>query len=159
MTALPVEARSDVDWMQLALAEARASAEALEIPVGCVIVSGGRVIGRGHNRVRAMQDPTAHAEVIALSAAAATLGDWRLNDATAYVTTEPCVMCMGAFYLARVARIVYGAQEPKFGACGSRVDLTRIPGFNHTLRVEGGVLAEESASLLREFFRALRRDA
>ena len=152
-------AASDERWMRLALQEAQQAAREREVPVGCVIVFDERLLGRGHNRIEALRDPTAHAEIVALSAAAAALGDWRLGGAQAFVTAEPCVMCMGAFYQARVARVVFGAPEPKFGACGSRVDLTHIAGFNHTLAVDGGVLAEESAELLREFFRSLRRDA
>lgn len=145
--------------MRLALHEAQRAAERDEVPIGCVITLDGRLLGRGHNRIEGLRDPTAHAEILALSAAAGARGDWRLTGADAYVTAEPCVMCMGAFYHARIARVVFGALQPKFGACGSRVDLTHIAGFNHTLAVEGGVLAEESAKLLREYFRALRRDA
>jgi len=149
----------DAHWMRLALREAQQAAEEGEIPVGCLIVAGARPLGRGRNRVEALQDPTAHAEMLAISAAASALGGWRLLGTTAYVTLEPCLMCMGAFYQARVERIVYGAAEPKFGACGSRLDLTRSPGLNHTLRVESGVLAEPSTQLLRQFFRRLRNAA
>ncbi len=148
----------DAHWMRRALKEAREGAEAGEVPIGCVIVGeGGQLLGRDHNRVEALQDATAHAEILAISAAARTLGSWRLLGATAYVTAEPCAMCMGAFHQARVDRVVYGAAEPKFGACGSRLDLTQLEGLNHTLRVEGGLLADEAAELLREFFRTLRR--
>ena len=143
--------------MQLALQEAHRAADEGEVPVGCAVVRTGRVIGRGYHRVEALQDPTAHAEILALSAAAQTIGSWRLTDAAVYVTLEPCTMCMGAFYQARIGRVVYGAREPKFGACGSLLDLTRAEGLNHTLLVEGGLLAEESAALLRSFFRSLRR--
>lgn len=146
----------DAHWMGLALREAAAAKETGEVPVGCVIVKEGRILGRGHNRVEAIQDPTAHAEILAISAATEAIGSWRLLDATAYVTCEPCMMCMGAFHLARVTRVVYGAPEPKFGACGSRLDLTGVDGLNHTVNVEGGLLAEESAELLRSFFCALR---
>jgi tRNA(adenine34) deaminase len=142
--------------MQLALEQARAAADEGEVPIGCVVVTEGRLLGRGHNRVEALQDPTAHAEILAISAAARTVGSWRLLGAAAYVTAEPCAMCMGAFYQARLERIVFGAPEPKFGACGSRLDLTEIEGLNHTVRVEGGLLAGESAALLRSFFRSLR---
>jgi tRNA(adenine34) deaminase len=146
----------DAHWMELALREAAAAADTGEVPVGCVIVKEGRILGRGHNRVEVSQDPTAHAEILAISAATETVGSWRLLDAIAYVTCEPCMMCMGAFHLARVSRVVYGAREPKFGACGSRLDLTGVDGLNHTLCVEGGLLADESAELLRRFFCALR---
>jgi tRNA(adenine34) deaminase len=144
--------------MRRAIEEARQAAEEGEVPVGCVIAHEGRLIGRGRNSVERLQDPTAHAEILAISAAAGTLGTWRLEGATAFVTVEPCAMCMGAFHQARVARVVYGAREPKFGACGSRVDLTRIPGLNHALAVEGGLMAAEVAELMREFFRRLRRE-
>lgn len=147
----------DLHWMQRALAEARGAADCGEVPVGCVIVGQSRILGRGHNRVEGLQDPTAHAEILAISAAAGTIGSWRLTGTTAYVTVEPCAMCMGAFYLARVARVVYGAREPKFGACGSCLDLTAADGLNHTLRVEEGLLADEAAALMRHFFKSLRR--
>jgi tRNA(adenine34) deaminase len=147
---------SDAAWMRQALEEARRAADEGEVPVGCVIVLGDRIVGRGRNRVEGLQDPTAHAEILALSAAAGTLGTWRLDEATAFVTLEPCMMCLGAFHQARVARVVFGAAEPKFGACGSRLDLTGSLGLNHAVRIERGVVAEESADLLRRFFRALR---
>ena len=146
--------------MRRGLELARLAAESGEVPIGCVLVSAeGHLLGQDHNRVESLQDPTAHAEVLAISAAAHALGSRRLNGAVAYVTTEPCAMCMGAFYLARVDRVVFGTRAPKFGACGSRLDLTRVEGLNHTLRVEGGLLAEESAELLRDFFRSLRGDS
>jgi tRNA(adenine34) deaminase len=153
---VPDEREAGTAWMRRAIEEARQAAEEGEVPVGCVIAHEGRLIGRGRNSVERLQDPTAHAEILAISAAAGTLGTWRLEGATAYVTVEPCAMCMGAFHQARVDRVVYGAPEPKFGACGSRVDLTRIPGLNHTFVVASGVLAPEAAALMREFFRRLR---
>ena len=143
----------------LALEEAQKAAEAGEVPVGCVIVFEGRVLGRGHNRVEASQEASAHAEMVALSAASSTLGDWRLAGATAYVTLEPCVMCTGALLLSRVQRVIFGAPEPKFGALGSRVDLRGGLGFNHQLEVVSGILAEDAGDLMRAFFRDLRRDA
>lgn len=149
----------DLHWMRLALEQARSGADEGEVPIGCVLVSDGRLLGRDHNRVESLQDPTAHAEILAISAAARSIGSWRLNGTTAYVTAEPCTMCMGALHQARVDRVVFGAPEPKFGACGSRLDLTRIEGLNHTVRVESGVLADEAAELLRCFFRSLRTDA
>ncbi len=148
---------ADERWMEYALAEARMAGREGEVPVGCVVVCEDRVVGRGRNQVERLQDPTAHAEILALSAAAQGLGSWRLTGATVFVTLEPCAMCMGAFYQARVERVVYGAPEPKFGACGSRLDLTRSPGLNHTLRVASGVHADASAELLRRFFRSLRQ--
>lgn len=143
--------------MRQALREAAAALEAGEVPVGCVIVHGGRVIGRGWNRTEAAEDPTAHAEMLAITAAASTLGYARLNGARAYITVEPCLMCAGALLLARVDEIIFGAREPKFGAFGSRLDLAEVEGLNHTFaRIAGGILEEEAASLLREFFRRLR---
>ena len=145
--------------MALALEQAVKAAEVGEVPVGCLIVLDGRVLGRGYNRVEASQEASAHAEMIALSAASSTFGGWRLEGATAYVTLEPCVMCTGALLLSRVERVVFGAPEPKFGALGSRVDLRGGLGFNHQLEVVEGVLAEQAGSLMRSFFRDLRRDA
>jgi tRNA(adenine34) deaminase len=143
--------------MGLALSEAHRALEAREVPVGCVIVHEGRILGRGWNRVESAQDPTAHAEILAISAAAATLGYTRLTGAVAYVTVEPCVMCAGALLLARVDEIVYGAPEPKFGAMESRLRIGDIAGFNHRYLVRGGVRAAESAALLRAFFRSVRQ--
>lgn len=143
--------------MHRALREAEAAAVEGEVPVGCVIVSEGRVIGRGHNRVEALQDPTAHAEMLALTAAAGTAGSWRLPEAHVFVTLEPCLMCVGALLLARVEAVWFGPREPKFGACGSLVDAPTLPGLNHRIRIEGGILEEESAGLLRRFFRERRK--
>ncbi|MFH1145261.1 MAG: tRNA adenosine(34) deaminase TadA [Candidatus Eisenbacteria bacterium] len=147
---------ADERWMRRALDEAQRAAEEGEVPVGCVIVNRTGVIGRGRNRVETLRDPTAHAEILAITAAAGTLGSWRVTEATAYVTLEPCMMCMGAFHQARVDRVVFGAREPKFGACGSRLDLTAVAGLNHTLRVDGGVLSDEAGGLMRAFFRRMR---
>jgi tRNA(adenine34) deaminase len=144
--------------MQRALREAENALEAGEVPIGCVVVLDGRIIGRGWNRVETTGDPTAHAEMLAVTAAASTLGHSRLNGARVFVTVEPCLMCAGALLLARVEEIVFGAPEPKFGAMGSRLRIQDAEGLNHRYRVRGGVLAEESASLLREFFRALRKN-
>ncbi len=143
-------------WMRLALQEAEAAANEDEVPVGCVVVHEGRLIGRGHNRVESLQDPTAHAEILALTAAAATLGSWRLPGACAYVTVEPCLMCAGALILARIETIWFGPREPKFGACGSLLDAPALEGLNHRLRAVGGILEDESAALLRDFFRRRR---
>ena len=151
-------ASDTVRLMQQALIEAEQAAEEGEVPVGCVVVFEGRIIGRGHNRVETLQDPTAHAEMLALTAAASTMDSWRLPGAHVYVTVEPCLMCVGALQLARIEAVWYGALEPKFGACGSIVDAPSIPGWTHKMRVVGGILAEESASLLRDFFKAKRGD-
>lgn len=148
----------DERWMQRALREAETALEAGEVPIGCVVVLGERVIGRGWNRVETTGDPTAHAEMLAITAATSTLGHSRLIGARVFVTVEPCLMCAGALLLARVEEIVFGAPEPKFGALGSQLCIQDAQGFNHRYRVRGGVLAAESASLLREFFRALRKD-
>jgi tRNA(adenine34) deaminase len=147
----------DDDLMALALAEAATAAAEGEVPVGAVVVAGGQVIGRGRNRVSGLPDPTAHAEILALGAAAQARGDWRLTGCTLYVTLEPCPMCMGACLNSRLDRIVFGAYEPKFGACGSVLDLRAPPGYNHTLTVTGGVGAGASADLLRSFFRERRQ--
>jgi tRNA(adenine34) deaminase len=147
---------TDADFMQQALNEARQAATAGEVPVGAVVVCDGRVIGRGRNACERLQDATAHAEMVAITAASQSLGTWRLEDCTLYVTLEPCPMCMGASLNARVRRVVYGALEPKAGACGSVVDLRAPPGYNHRIAADSGVLAEESSTLLKEFFRAVR---
>ena len=124
--------------------------------MGCVVVHQGRIIGRGHNRTESLQDPTAHAEVIALSAAASTIGNWRLTGATVYVTVEPCMMCCGALVLARPDRVVFGVSDPKFGCLGSCYDVMADNRFNHRFVVTGGVRAEDSKQLLTEFFRGRR---
>jgi tRNA(adenine34) deaminase len=147
---------SDDDLMLQALAEARAAAREDEVPVGAIVVKDGRIIGRGRNGCERLHDATAHAEILAISAASQTLGTWRLEGCTLYVTLEPCPMCMGACLNARVARVVYGAPEPKAGACGSVVDLRAPPGYNHKLAVTGGVRAAEAGAAMVEFFRALR---
>jgi tRNA(adenine34) deaminase len=151
-----LDQNDDAHWMRLALDQAGLALDAGEVPVGCVIVHQDRVIGRGWNRTEGAGDPTAHAEILAISAAAATLGHSRLTGATVYVTLEPCLMCAGALLLARVEQIVFGAPEPKFGALGSRLDVTQVQGFNHRYSVRSGVLAAEAAGLMREFFREKR---
>jgi tRNA(adenine34) deaminase len=143
--------------MREALAEARAAAALGEVPVGAVVVGAdGALLGRGGNRREREHDPTAHAELIALRRAARARASWRLEGATLYVTLEPCAMCAGALVLARVARLVFGAADPKAGFCGSLGDLPRDPRLNHRLEVAGGVLAEECSALLRDFFAARR---
>ncbi len=143
-------------WMRLALLEAEAAAEEGEVPVGAVVVHEGRVIGRGRNRTESATDPTAHAEILAIGAAAAALASWRLEGATLYVTLEPCFMCAGAIVLARLERLVFGATDPKAGACVSLADVVRDPRLNHRVDVIHGVLAAESSALLEAFFRARR---
>lgn len=147
----------DERFMRLALDEARIALAAGEVPVGAVVVCQGVVVGTGWNQSIAAHDPTAHAEIVALRAAARRLGNYRLPGCTLYVTLEPCAMCSGAIFHARIARVVYGAADPKTGTAGSVLDLYAEPRLNHHAEVEGGVLAEECAALLRGFFAARRR--
>ena len=142
----------DEYFMHLALREAERALEHDDVPIGAVVVHQGEVIGSAHNEREARQDPTAHAEAIALRGAARALGSWRVLDSTLYVTLEPCAMCAGAIVLARVPRVVYGTADPKAGAAGSVLDVLAEPRLNHRPVVEGGVLADECAALLREFF-------
>ena len=142
--------------MRQALSEARAAVEHDDVPVGAVVVRDARIIGRGHNQRELLADPTAHAEIIALSAAAEYLRQWRLDDCTLYVTLEPCSMCAGAIVLARMARLVYGTDDPKAGACGSLYSICNDPRLNHQVPTSTGVLAHDCAVLLREFFAAKR---
>jgi tRNA(adenine34) deaminase len=151
--------RDDDDGMRAALREARASLAADEVPVGCVVVHDGIVVGRGHNQVEGLQDATAHAEILAIGAASNALGSWRLHECTLYVTLEPCAMCAGAIVLARVGRLVYGAGDPKAGACGSVLDVVGERRLNHRADVTRGILADECGEVLREFFRLKRRRA
>ena len=143
-------------WMRAALVEAEAAAAEGEVPVGCVVVHGGRIIGRGHNRTESLKDPTAHAEIVAIGAAATALANWRLSGATVYATIEPCLMCTGALVLARPDCVVFGARDEKFGCLGSRYDIAADNRFNHRLKVIEGVLATEAGKLLKRFFRARR---
>jgi tRNA(adenine34) deaminase len=147
---------SDLEAMQAALAEALAAAEAGEVPIGAVAVLNGEIIARGQNRVIRTSDPTAHAEIVAMRAAAAALGNYRLNGVTLYVTLEPCAMCAGAMIHARIDRLVYAAADPKAGAAGSVLEVLNHPRLNHQMPVEQGIMAEESAELLRSFFRERR---
>jgi len=143
-------------WMRLALEQARQAMALGEVPVGAVAVLNGRVIGSGFNRKESDQDPTAHAEMIALREAAAYLNNWRLIDITLYCTLEPCPMCAGAMIQARLSRLVYGAKDTRFGADGTIIDVLGRPEFNHRVEVVAGVLADEAGDLLQEFFRRLR---
>jgi len=146
------------DWMRQALDEAHCAAGAGEVPIGCVIVHdpGGIVIGRGFNRRETDHDPTAHAEILALRQASQALGTWRLTDCTVYVTLEPCPMCAGAIVNARVPRLVYGCDDPKAGAVRSLYRLCEDARLNHRVDVTGGILADECAAVLREFFQLQR---
>jgi tRNA(adenine34) deaminase len=142
----------DERWMSEAIAEAKLAAGHEDVPVGAVVVHEGRIIGRGHNEREAAGDPTAHAEVIALRQAAAKLGSWRVLDSTLYVTLEPCAMCAGAIVLARVPRVVWGADDPKAGACGSVLDILSDERLNHRPATASGVCGPECAGLLTGFF-------
>ena len=147
---------TDLDFMQAALEEARMAAESGEVPIGAVIVREGEMIARGQNRVLRGLDPPAHAEIVAMRAAAAFAGNYRLLGCTLYVTLEPCAMCAGAMIHARLARLVYAASDPKAGAAGSVLAVLNHPQLNHQMQVEQGILADESAELLRSFFRERR---
>jgi tRNA(adenine34) deaminase len=147
---------SDREAMEVALAEARLAAEAGEVPIGAVVVQEGAILARGQNRVLRENDPTAHAEIVALRAAAAALGNYRLTGCTLYVTLEPCAMCAGAMIHARIDKLVFAADDPKAGACGSVLSVLNHPKLNHQMWAERGLLAEESAELLRAFFRERR---
>ena len=147
---------SDQSFMQAALDEARAAQARGEVPIGAVIVLNGAIIGRGHNRRETFDDPTAHAEMLAIRQAAAAMGHWRLLETTLYVTLEPCVMCMGAIILARIPRLVYACRDPRAGAAGSIYDFSRDERFNHRVTVAEGVLGEECSELLSGFFKELR---
>lgn len=148
----PVFFPRDEHFMRLALREAERAAEHDDVPVGCVVAREGEVIAARPNERELRADPTAHCEILALREAAAAVGSWRLSDVVVYVTLEPCPMCAGAMVLARVPRVVYGADDPKAGAAGSVIDVLREPGLNHRPEVGGGLLAQESAELLRAFF-------
>ena len=143
---------TDIDFMQLALAQASAAAQSGEVPVGAVIVQGGKVIATGRNSPITGHDPTAHAEIIALRAAAILFNNYRLPDCSLYVTLEPCAMCSGAMLHARLKRVVFGASDVKTGAAGSVINLFEQPQLNHQTVLQGGVLADECAALLKTFF-------
>ena len=143
-------------FMAEALKEAARAWEKDEVPVGCVVVSGGKIVGRGHNQIETLRDPTAHAEMLAITAASASLGSKWLSEASLYVTIEPCSMCAGAMVLARIKNLVYGADDPKTGACGSVFDIAHNKKLNHRVKVTKGVLKSDCARLLKEFFRSKR---
>ena len=147
----------DEYFMRLAIREAERALEHEDVPIGAVVVREGEVIGAAHNERELRQDPTAHAEVLALQAAAHATGSWRVLDSTLYVTLEPCAMCAGAVVLARVPRVVYGTVDPKAGAAGSVLDVLAEPRLNHRPEVSGGLLADDCAALLRAFFASRRR--
>lgn len=148
--------KDDSFFMWLAYNEAVDAWREDEVPVGAVIVLHGAIIASVHNQVEASGDPTAHAEILAFTQAARAIGDWRLNDATLYVTKEPCPMCSGASLMARIGRVVYGAPDPKMGCLGGAADLNALPHVNHTIDITRGVLEKECAELLQAFFRQKR---
>jgi tRNA(adenine34) deaminase len=146
----------DTEFMREALAEAQAAADAGEVPIGAVVLVGGEIVGRGQNRVLRDVDPTAHAEMVALRAAARILGNYRLLECELFVTLEPCAMCAGAMIHARLKRLVYGTSDPKAGAAGSVLEVLNHPRLNHQMAVTSGVLGEECGELLRGFFKDRR---
>ncbi len=144
-------------WMELAYCEAERAFEKNEVPIGAVVVTGGRVVGRGYNMVESLQDPTAHAEMIALTAAANTLNSWRLEDAVLYVTKEPCPMCAGAIYLSRIPHVVFGVSDSRMGACGSALDILHNSNLHSSITVTQGILESKSLGILQSFFQKLRK--
>ncbi len=146
----------DEYYMRLALREAERAVEHDDVPVGAVVVKDGEVIGAGHNERELREDPTAHAETLALRQASQTLGSWRVLDSVMYVTLEPCTMCAGAIVLSRIPRVVFAASDPKAGAAGSVLDLLDVPALNHRPQVAGGLLAQDAADMLRAFFASRR---
>lgn len=150
------QTNQDAAYMQQALALAQLAAQAGEVPVGAIVVKNGEIIGRGSNTPIGLHDPTAHAEIVAMRQAAQQLGNYRLVDCTLYVTLEPCAMCSGAIQHARIARLVFGASDPKTGACGSVVNLMHEPKLNHHTEVVSGVLAAECGAILSDFFKQRR---
>ncbi len=149
---------NDLDWMRLTLDEAAKAVAHGDVPIGALAVRDGQIIGRGHNCRERDQDPTAHAEMIAIREAARVVGHWRLENVTLYCTLEPCAMCAGAMVLARLPRLVYATDDPKAGAAGSLMNILDYPQLNHRVGVSSGLLAEEAAAQLRAFFAALRAD-
>ena len=147
----------DERWMQEALNEAELAREKGEVPVGAVVVWGEQIIGRGHNQIETLQDATAHAEIIAITAASQALHNWRLEETILYVTLEPCAMCAGAIIQSRISRVVFGPMDPKAGACGSLYNLMQDSRLNHQVEVTSGILEKECSEILKEFFSKLRK--
>ena len=144
-------------WMKQALIQAQKAFEAEEIPIGAIVVHNGKIIGRGYNQREQLNDPTAHAEIIAITAAANTIGDWRLNNCSLYVTKEPCPMCAGAIINSRLEMVIFGTYDEETGCCGSLYQLCGDPRFKTKVAVKGGILEKESLSLIQDFFK-VRRD-
>src|SRR4029077_16617498 len=152
-----IDPPNDEHFMREALRQAQKAFEASEVPVGAVVVREGKIIGRAHNQVELLKDATAHAEMLALTQAEAAVGDWRLTDCDLYVTKEPCAMCAGALVHTRIRRVIFGCTDPSAGAAGSVINLLQMPGFNHRCGIASGVMQNECAAILRDFFRK-RRD-
>jgi tRNA(adenine34) deaminase len=148
----------DERWMEFALKEAEQAYKRKEVPIGAVIVHENRIIGRGYNQTETLQDPTAHAEMIAITAAATQLTSWRLENCTLYATLEPCAMCAGAIVLARIERVVFGSHDPKAGACGTLFNIVQDDRLNHRVEMVNGVLSERCSALLKDFFAKVRSD-
>jgi tRNA(adenine34) deaminase len=156
-TGMSAMTDGDVVYMRLALEQARKASAQGEVPIGAVLVRDDHVLAQAHNFRELWQDPTAHAEIVAIREAATQSGSWRLTDTTLYVTLEPCAMCIGAIVLARIPRLVFGALDPKAGACGSILNVPALRKLNHRIEVVGGVLEQESQELLQTFFKNLRQ--
>ena len=147
----------DEKYMKEAIRQAKKAWKIEEVPIGCVIVYQGKIIGRGYNRRTTDKNPLAHAEISAIKKASKVMGDWRLEECTLYVTLEPCQMCSGAIVQARIPRVVIGCRNPKAGCAGSILNLLNVPAFNHQVELTEGILQEECSTLLKEFFRKLRK--
>jgi len=151
--------KTDLDWMQDALNLAEKAYSENEVPVGCIIVQNNKIIGRGYNQTQSLKDPTAHAEVLAITAAAASIKDWRLTDTAIYVTKEPCAMCAGAIINSRISKLIFGAYDEKKGCCGSLYQLCGDRRLNSRTSAQGGILEERCESLLKEFFLKQRKSS
>jgi len=151
-----MEIPAHTQYMQIALKEGENALEHRDVPIGAVIVKNGKILGRAHNQVELLKDPTAHAEMLAITQAVATIGEKFLTDATIYVTVEPCPMCMGALLLSRIKNLVYGAHDPKLGACGSKIDVAMHRGLNHYVTITSGIESEKAQQLLGHFFSKVR---
>ncbi|MFH2036111.1 MAG: tRNA adenosine(34) deaminase TadA, partial [Candidatus Zixiibacteriota bacterium] len=155
-----IPAMNNIDhnyFMDMALREAEKAYECEEVPIGAVVVHRNKIIGRGHNQTITLKDATAHAEMIAITSAAEIIGDWRLENCTLYSTIEPCTMCAGAAVLSRIETIVFGARDPKFGACGSIFEIPTDPRLNHRIEIIPGIMEYETAELMQRFFRDIRK--
>ena len=149
---------NDEFYMKEALREAQKAFEKDEVPIGAIAVYKNQIIGRGHNQTEQLQDPTAHAEILAITAAANALSSWRLNDVEMFTTMEPCIMCAGALVLARVKRIIFGARDEKFGGCGSIFNIVEEEKLNHQIKITAGVMEKEAAALMQRFFAEKRKN-